>query len=223
MNCKILIAEDENSILRILKKYFEQEGYQVFDAANGKEALEIFKENEIDLACLDVMMPEMSGLEVAKIIRSTSNIPIIILTALGSEEDILKGYALMVDDYMIKPFNPKVLLAKANALLARTTKAEVKTDYRIGQFTFNFISEEAYLEGRKLNLRDKEFALLGLLVKNEDKICSRNMILDEIWGQDQYVDSRTIDTYVKNIRKELGNNKYITTIFKKGYRFNRNI
>ena len=223
MPYKILIAEDESSIRRLLKKYFEQEEYIVYDAEDGKEAVEIYKNNEIDLACLDIMMPGLDGFEVAKIIRSNSNMPIILLTALDTEDNILKGYSLLIDDYITKPFNPKVLLAKVKNLLLRSTNKAIKTEYKIDKFVFNFVDEEVYMDGRILNLSNKEFSLLSFLIKNENKICSREMILDELWGQDKYVDQRIIDTYIKNIRKELGNNKYIITVFKKGYKFNLNV
>ena len=224
MRKNILIAEDEKSILRLLKNYFQEDGYLVFDAKDGSEALEIFKNTEIDIACLDIMMPKMSGFEVAKIIRSQTSIPIVLLTALSDEENILKGYSLYIDDYITKPFNPKVLIAKCNALLLRTNKnEEVKKDYIVGNFRLDFIENKAYLKDKKLQITDKEFELLAFLIKNNDRICTREMILDALWGDNVFVDNRIIDTYVKNIRKALGNNKYVETIYKKGYRFNLNI
>ena len=217
----ILIAEDEESILRLLKTYFENEGYQVYDASNGQIAIDIFRQAKIDLVCMDIMMPKLTGFEVAKMIRSSSNVPIILLTALDSEKDILKGYSLLIDDYITKPFNPRVLVAKAKNLLLRSQEdLSVTKEYTIGDLRFDFVNNEVWLENRKLQLTIKEFELLNFLVRNKDMVCSREMIIDEIWGLDKSVDNRVIDTYIKKIRKELLPRKYLKTIFKKGYQFN---
>ena len=218
MEQTILLAEDEKTILNILKNYFETEGFLVFTAQNGQDAIDIFKDEKIDLVILDVMMPKLSGFEVAKMIRASSNVPIIIMTALNDEDNILKGYSLLIDDYVTKPFNPKVLVANANNLLLRTNN-ELVVDYKIGDLKFDFINNFAYLTDRKLNLSKTEFNILSFLVKNSDKVCSRQMLLDEIWGMDSFVDLRVVDTNVKKIRKELGNKNYIKTIFGRGYKF----
>lgn len=216
----ILIAEDEPTILKLLKSYFEQDGFFVFDAKDGEEAFNIFRSTHIDLVCLDVMMPKINGFDLAKMIRSSSDVPIIIMTALQSEEDVLKGYSLLVDDYVTKPFNPKILIAKAkNILLRLDQKQQFKKEYQIGKLKFDFVNNEVFLDGNKLNLASTEFNLLAYLAKNSGKVCSRNLLLDEVWGLDVYVDERIIDVNIKNIRKALGNYRCIKTVFKQGYQF----
>ena len=216
----ILLAEDEPTIARLVKTYFEHDGYTVYTATNGEEAVKIFMEIKIDLVCLDVMMPKMDGFEATKIIRSSSDVPIIIMTALQSEEDILKGYSLHIDDYITKPFNPKVLLAKVNNLMLRMDKeSSLKMDYKIGDLSFDFINNEVKLDEKKLELTKTEFSMLAFLAKNNNKVCSRQLLLDEVWGVDVYVDDRIVDAYIKKIRKQILPKKYIKTVFGVGYRF----
>ena len=220
VNKNILLAEDEPTILRLVRTYFERDGYTVFTATNGEEAIKIFKEVKIDLICLDVMMPILDGFEVTKIIRATSEVPIIIMTALQDEEDILKGYSLHIDDYITKPFNPKVLLAKVNNLMMRLSKENsLKMEYKIGELSFDFINSEVSLEGTRLDLTKTEFKMLAFLAKNNNKVCSRELLLDEVWGLEVYVDDRIVDAYIKKIRKIIAPKKYIKTIFGVGYRF----
>jgi len=214
----VLVAEDEAQILRMLKTYLKQDGYEVFEASDGQMAIDIFKQAHIDFVCLDVMMPKLTGYEVAKMIRSSSNVPIILLTALDSEEDILKGYSLFIDDYITKPFNPKVLLAKINNILKRNN-SDIKKEYMIGELKIDFINEKVYLKEKEITVSKKEFELLSFFIKNEDKVCSRDLILDEVWGIDSDVDIRVVDTYIKQLRKKMLPCKYIKTIFKKGYQF----
>ena len=221
VNKNILLAEDEPTILRLVRTYFERDGYTVFAATNGEEAIKIFREVNIDLVCLDVMMPIMDGFEVTKMIRATSEVPIIIMTALQSEEDILKGYSLHIDDYITKPFNPKVLLAKVNNLMIRLSKENsLKMEYKIGELSFDFINSEVFLEGKQLDLTKTEFKMLAFLAKNNNKVCSRQLLLDEVWGLDVYVDDRIVDAYIKKLRKIIAPRKYIKTIFGVGYQFN---
>ena len=221
LNKNILLAEDEPTISRLVRTYFEKDNYTVYTAANGEEAIKIFKEVKIDLVCLDIMMPLMDGFEVTKIIRASSDVPIIIMTALQSEEDILKGYSLHIDDYVTKPFNPKVLLAKVNNLMLRVNKENtLKMEYKIGELSFDFINNEVSLDGKKLDLTKTEFKMLAFLAKNNNKVCSRDLLLDEVWGMDVYVDDRIVDAYIKKIRKIIAPKKYIKTVFGVGYRFN---
>ena len=220
VNKNILLAEDEPTILRLVRTYFERDGYTVFTATNGEEAIKIFKEVKVDLVCLDVMMPILDGFEVTKIIRATSEVPIIIMTALQEEEDILKGYSLHIDDYITKPFNPKVLLAKVNNLMMRLNKENsLKMEYKIGELSFDFINSEVMLEGKQLDLTKTEFKMLAFLAKNNNKVCSRELLLDEVWGLEVYVDDRIVDAYIKKLRKIIAPKKYIKTIFGVGYRF----
>lgn len=219
-NKNILLAEDEPTIARLVRTYFERENYTVYTANNGQEAIKIFKEVKIDLVCLDIMMPIVDGFEVTKIIRSSSDVPIIIMTALQSEEDILKGYSLHVDDYITKPFNPKVLLAKVNNLMLRMDKENsLKMEYRIGELSFDFINNEVSINGNRLDLTKTEFNMLAFLAKNNNKVCSRELLLDEVWGMDVYVDDRIVDAYIKKLRKIIAPKKYIKTVFGVGYRF----
>lgn len=216
----ILLAEDEPTILRVVKTYFEHDGYTVYPARDGEEALNIFKEVKIDLVCLDVMMPKINGFEVTKMIRSSSDVPIIIMTALQNEEDILNGYSLRVDDYITKPFNPKVLVAKVNNLMMRLDKDKtLKVEYKIGDLSFDFVNNEVKLNDNILDLTKTEFKMLSFLAKNNNKVCSRELLLDEVWGMDVYVDDRIIDAYIKKIRKIISPKKYIKTVFGIGYRF----
>ena len=223
LNKNILLAEDEPTISRLVRTYFERDNYTVYTAANGEEAIKIFKEVKIDLVCLDIMMPIMDGFEVTKIIRSSSDVPIIIMTALQSEEDILKGYSLHVDDYITKPFNPKVLLAKVNNLMLRVNKENtLKLEYKIGDLSFDFINNIVIFNGKTLDLTKTEFKMLAFLAKNNNKVCSRDLLLDEVWGMDVYVDDRIVDAYIKKLRKIIAPKKYIKTVFGVGYRFDVN-
>ena len=216
----ILLAEDEPTILRLVKSYFEHDNYTVYTATNGEEAIKIFKEVKIDLVCLDIMMPVMDGFEAIKIIRASSDVPIIVMTALQSEEDILKGYSLHIDDYITKPFNPKVLLAKVNNLMLRLDKDNsLKMAYKIGELSFDFINNEVYIDEMPLDLTKTEYKMLAFLAKNNGKVCSRELLLDEVWGLDVYVDVRIVDAYIKKLRKIIAPRKYITTVFGIGYRF----
>ena len=220
LNKNILLAEDEPTIARLVRTYFERDGYTVYQANNGEEAIQIFRQVKVDLVCLDVMMPKLDGFEVTKIIRASSDVPIIIMTALQSEEDILKGYSLHVDDYITKPFNPKVLLAKVNNLMLRIDKeSSLKMEYKIGDLSFDFINNEVKLDDKILDLTKTEFKMLAFLAKNNNKVCSRELLLDEVWGVEVYVDDRIVDAYIKKIRKQISPKKYIKTVFGIGYRF----
>lgn len=219
-NKTILLAEDEPSIARVVKTYFEHDGYNVYHAANGEEALNLFKEVNFDLLVLDIMMPKVDGFEVIKVIRASSDVPIIVMTALQSEEDILKGYSLHIDDYVTKPFNPKILVAKVNNLLMRIKQQNsIMMEYKIGELSFDFINNEVKMNDKVLDLTKTEFKMLAFLAKNNNKVCSRDLLLDEVWGVDVYVDDRIIDAYIKKLRKIIAPKKYIKTVFGTGYRF----
>lgn len=219
-NKTILLAEDEPSIARVVKTYFEHDGYNVYHAANGEEALTLFKEVNFDLLVLDIMMPKVDGFEVIKVIRASSDVPIIVMTALQSEEDMLKGYSLHIDDYVTKPFNPKILVAKVNNLLMRIKQQNsIMMEYKIGELSFDFINNEVKMNDKVLDLTKTEFKMLAFLAKNNNKVCSRDLLLDEVWGVDVYVDDRIIDAYIKKLRKIIAPKKYIKTVFGTGYRF----
>ncbi len=215
----VLIVEDEEEISRITKAYFKKAGFEVFQAFDGESALDLFKNEHFDLITLDIMIPKLNGFEVLKIIRSSSLVPVIIISALDDEANMIKAYDLKVDDYMPKPFNPKILVAKALNLLNRLDMAEDTIGYTKGELTLDFEKHTVKNGDTWLNLSKTEFDLLVFLIKHEDRACSREMLLDEIWGLDSYVDSRIVDTYIKTLRKELKPLDYIKTIYKAGYMF----
>lgn len=220
----ILIIEDEPTINRIVSNYFLKENYKVLSALDGFKGLQLFSKNKIDLICLDIMMPNINGWDVAKTIRETSNVPIIMMSALSEEEDILKGYSLKVDDYITKPFNPKILVAKVKNLLERLANQdyEIQTSgiLEINGIKMDLDTHKAYIDDVEVDLSKTEFDLLKYFLKHEGKICSRNLLLDEVWGIDVYVEDRIVDTYVKKLRKYLGHRShYIKTVFGVGYRF----
>jgi two-component system response regulator VanR len=223
-NNTILIIEDEPTINRIVSNYFKKENYNVLSALDGVKGLQLFTNNKIDLVCLDIMMPNTNGWDVAKKIRETSNVPIIMMSALSEEEDILRGYSLKVDDYITKPFNPKILMAKVRNLLDRISTSTFEiSDSGILEVTgikMNLNTHKVYIQDQEIILSKTEFDLLEYFLKHQGKICSRNLLLDEVWGIDVYVEDRIVDTYVKKLRKYLGENaNYIKTVFGVGYRF----
>jgi len=224
INKQILIVEDEPTINRMLVNYFKKEGYTVYFALNGVDGVSLFKQHDFNLVCLDIMMPQMNGWDVAKIIRESSDIPIIMMSALSEEEDILKGYSLKVDDYITKPFNPKVLVAKVNNMLSRIDQpskpVNTKNILKTNHITMNTDTHRVFIDEQEITLSKKEFELLRYFIENEGKVCSRDHLLDEIWGFDVYVEDRIVDTYVKKIRKHLTPySDFIKTIFGVGYRF----
>lgn len=220
MGLTLLIVEDEIRIRFLLRDYFLKENFKIFEAKNGKEALNIYSEEKIDLVILDIMMPELNGFEVCKKIREVSTTPIIMLTARSEEDDKLLGYELGADDYVTKPFSPKVLVAKAKALLKRTSN---KTDTNIMDYDglkINKISHEVMVNDRTINLSPKEFDLLIYLVSNEGIALTRDQILDSVWGIDYYGDLRTVDTNIKRLREKLlDKSEFITTVRGSGYKF----
>ncbi len=217
----ILIIEDEPTINRMISSYFSKADYHVESALDGQTGLDIFHSKQFDLVCLDIMMPRLNGWDVAVKIRESSNVPIIMMSALSEEEDILKGYSLKVDDYITKPFNPKVLVAKAQNMLDRFVHDDSKNSaVKTNHLTVDIDSYKILLDNVEMNLSKKEFELLRYFIVNEGKVFSRNHLLDEIWGYDVFVEDRIVDTYVKKIRKHLGSySDFIKTVFGVGYRF----
>lgn len=213
----ILIVEDECRIREFISAYFRNEGYAVFEAANGRIALNVFENNVIDLIILDIMMPEIDGFEVCKRIRKTSEVPIIILTALEEEEQHILGYELGADDYITKPVKARILLAKAKRLLEKTNdnntitfdNIEIDTDARC-----------VYIDNKNVYFAPKEYELLVLLAKSNGKALPRDYILDKIWGYYFVGETRVVDNHIKKIRKKLGKySNIIKTVVSVGYRF----
>ncbi|MEQ8198311.1 MAG: response regulator transcription factor [Clostridiaceae bacterium] len=216
----ILIIEDESRIRSLLKDYLILEQFNIIEASNGIDGLSVFNKNKIDLAILDIMMPGLNGLEVTKEIRKISSIPIILLTAKSQEEDKLSGYNLGADDYVTKPFSPKVLVAKIKALLKRTSSNSTNNEINFPRLKINKESMEVSVDNNFVSLTPKEYDLLIYLAENQNIVLSRDTILDGVWGYDYYGDNRVVDTTVKRLREKLGNTaEYIVTVRGSGYKF----
>lgn len=219
----ILLVEDEQKLREIIKDYFEEEKFNVIEAEDGFQAIQIFNKTDVDLVILDIMMPKLDGWSVCKRIRNKSDVLIIMLTARDDEEDKLLGFELGADEYVTKPFSPKVLVARAKKLINRFEKTNNVTNVEIIKKNEITIDKNAYsvkVEDREIRLAQKEYELLLLLVENEGKVFSRDSILDSLWNYEYYGDGRVVDTYIKNIRKKLGNySNYISTVIGVGYKF----
>ncbi len=221
MNNYILVVDDESRMRKIIKDFLVAKGYNILEAGDGEKALQVFEENseKISLILLDVMMPKLDGWSVLRQIRQTSKVPIIMLTARGEEQDELFGFELGVDEYISKPFSPKILVARVEAILKRTQgdKKEIK-DY--DGIEIDKEGRTVTVDGKMLELSLREYELLVYLVENENIALSRDKILNNVWNYDYYGDSRTIDSHIKKIRHKLGKKgKYIKTIRGVGYKF----
>ena len=225
MNKTILIIEDEIRIRFLLKDYLLSEGFSVIEACDGEEGLMAFKNNNIDLILLDIMMPKIDGLTVLENIRTVSDIPIILLTAKSQEEDKLYGYDIGADDYITKPFSPKILVAKVKALLKRTAdlNEDKSSTKNYNGLTINKLAHEIKVDNVQLSLSPKEYELLVYLSDNIGIALTRDTILDNVWGIDYYGDLRTVDTNIKRLREKLGEKaNYIVTVRGSGYKFDVN-
>lgn len=215
----VLIVEDEKSMQEIIAEYMQRGGHTCFIADDGIDALMVLKNNPMDLMVLDIMMPNLDGFSVCKMAREMSDLPIIMLTAKGSEDDKLKGYDLGADDYMTKPFSPKVLLAKANALLRRSSTRSADT-MSAGKIFLIPASHKVFVDGQEVALTHKEYELLHFFMVNPEQIFSRNQLLNRIWGYDFEGTTRTVDTHIKTLRQKLGDEgKHIVTLIRSGYKF----
>ncbi len=215
----ILIVEDEKNMQDIISDYMRRGGHTCFTADDGVDALMILKDNPMDLMILDVRMPHLDGFSVCKIARKMSGLPIIMLTVKSEEEDKLKGYAYGADDYMTKPFSPKILLAKANALLRRASVGFADA-LSAGKITIIPASHKVFLDGEEIALTHKEYELLHLFMSNPEQIFTRGQLLNRIWGYDFEGNSRTVDTHIKTLRQKLGGEgKRIVTLIRSGYKF----
>ena len=220
MNNKILVVDDESRIRKIIRDFLVREGYVVCEAEDGEAALDIFcSNNNIDLIIMDVMMPKMDGWQLCKEVRKLSKVPILMLTAKSEEQDELKGFELGVDEYISKPFSPKILTARVNALLIRTT-GDNEEILDIAGITVNKIAHTVTIDGKEIDLSFKEFELLTYFMENRGIALSREKILNNVWNYDYYGDARTIDTHVKKLRSKMGEKgKFISTIWGMGYKF----
>lgn len=220
MRKSILIVEDELRIRFLLRDYLMKEDFNVFEASNGEEGLFIFSTEKIDLVLLDIMMPIMDGFTMLEKLREVSTVPVILLTAKSEEEDKLQGYDYGADDYMTKPFSPKVVIAKVKALLKRTREDLDSSSQDFNGLTINKLSHEVKIDGKEIILSPKEYELLIYLVTNESIALTRDNILDNVWGIDYYGDIRTVDTNVKRLREKLLDKAtYIITVRGSGYKF----
>ncbi|MHD0316550.1 MULTISPECIES: response regulator transcription factor [Fusobacterium] len=215
---KILVVDDEWKIRKLIKDYLVREGYSVDEAGDGEEGLDLFFQTTYDIVILDIMMPKIDGWSVCRKIREESQVPIIMLTARADESDQLFGFELETDEYMIKPFNPKLLVAKVKALLRRDGKIVDKTYLEFGDLVIDTSKREVKLGDVILELTPKEYDLLYFFIENKGLALSREKILNSVWGWDYFGDSRTVDTHIKRLRKKIGDN-FIQTVRGFGYKF----
>ena len=217
---KILVVDDENRMRKLVKDFLQRENFEVLEAGDGSEALDVFfAQQDIALIILDVMMPKMDGWETCRTIRKYSQVPIIMLTARSEERDELQGFNLGVDEYISKPFSPKILVARVEAILRRSNA--VSSDLiEIGGIRIDKAAHQVTIDGQNIDLSYKEFELLTYFVENQGIALSREKILNNVWNYDYFGDARTIDTHVKKLRSKMGEKgDYIRTIWGMGYKF----
>ncbi len=217
---KILVVDDEARMRKLLKDFLSVKGFSVVEASNGEEAVDIFfEQKDIVLIILDVMMPKMDGWETCKTIRKYSQVPIIMLTARSEERDELQGFDLGVDEYISKPFSPKILVARVDAILRRSNAVPADA-VEIGGICIDKAAHQVTIDGKDIDLSYKEFELLAYFLENQGIALSREKILNNVWNYDYFGDARTIDTHVKKLRNKMGDKgDYIKTIWGMGYKF----
>lgn len=220
-NLKILVVDDESRMRKLVRDFLTKNSYSVLEAADGEEAVDIFMSTkDIALIILDVMMPKLDGYSVAEEIRKVSSVPIIMLTAKSDERDELKGFELGVDEYITKPFSPKILVARVEAVLRRSTSGDVGDIINVAGIEMDLSAHQVKVDGQNVELSYKEFELLNYFLVNQGVALSREKILNNVWNYDYFGDARTIDTHVKKLRSKLGEKgEYIKTIWGMGYKF----
>ncbi|MDO5589665.1 MAG: response regulator transcription factor [Lachnospiraceae bacterium] len=218
---KILVVDDESRMRKLVKDFLEREGFIVLEAGDGMEAMEVFyEEKDIALIILDVMMPKMDGWQVCREVRQSSAVPIIMLTARSEERDELQGFDLGIDEYISKPFSPKILVARVEAVLRRTHGVDAASVVDAGGIEIDKSAHMVSIDGKEIELSFKEFELLAYFAENQGIALSREKILNNVWNYDYFGDARTIDTHVKKLRSKLGDKgNYIKTIWGMGYKF----
>lgn len=221
---KILVVDDESRMRKLVKDFLTKKGFTVIEAGDGEEAVDKFFEvKDIALIILDVMMPKMDGWQVCREIRQYSKVPIIMLTAKSDEKDELQGFDLGVDEYITKPFSPKILVARVEAILRRSNVLAADDTMEAGGIELNKAAHEVLIDGKSVELSYKEFELLAYFMSNQGVALSRERILNNVWNYDYFGDARTIDTHVKKLRSKLGaKGEYIKTIWGMGYKFEVN-
>ena len=217
---KIMVVDDEARMRKLVRDFLVKKNFEVVEASNGEEAVDLFfQQNDLSLIILDVMMPNLDGWQVCKEIRQYSKVPIIMLTAKSDERDELLGFELGVDEYISKPFSPKILVARVEAILRRSMQQNAEP-IQIGAVALNPVAHEVTIDGEPIELSYKEFELLQFFVTNQGVALSREKILNQVWNYDYFGDARTIDTHVKKLRSKLGKyGSYIKTIWGMGYKF----
>lgn len=225
---RLLIADDEEKIRLIIKKYAEFEGYEIEEAEDGMQALDICRKKEFDLIILDIMMPELDGFSTCKEIKKLKDIPVIMLSARGEEYDRIHGFELGIDDYVVKPFSPKELMMRVNAVISRYQKTETTASnqeipheiYKREGLLVDFTSRLVQIDGERIYMTPKEYDLLFYMVKNKGIALTREKLITEVWGYDYFGDDRTLDTHIKLLRSSLGEyRKFLVTLRGVGYRF----
>ena len=220
---KILVVDDEEKIRELIGKYAKFEGHSVDFATDGMEAVEKCRENTYDVIIMDIMMPNLDGFSACREIRKKSDVPILMLSARGEEYDKINGFELGVDDYVVKPFSPKELMLRVEAIMKRAQKSEVAPDvdiYKSRGLEVNFTARRVYVDGEEVNLSPKEYDLLFYMIKNKDIALTREKLINKVWGYDFFGGDRTLDTHIKLLRKSLGEYaSYIITLRSVGYRY----
>ena len=219
---RILIVDDESDIRNVVKEYAEFEGYEVAEAEDGMQAIEAVKNNDFDIIVMDVMMPKLDGYSACKEIKKIKNIPVIMLSARGEEYDKLFGFEIGVDDYVVKPFSPKELMARIKVVMKRNAAPAEQSSEKLKfeGLEIDMAGREVYVNGQKTSMTPKEYDLLFFLVKNKNLAMSRDKLLESVWGYDFFGDDRTVDTHIKMLRNSLGEyRKFIITLRGMGYKF----
>ncbi len=219
---KILIVDDEMNIRRVVREYAEFEGYEVEEAEDGMDAVELVKANNYDLIIMDIMMPKLDGFSTCKEIKKYKSIPVIMLSARGEEYDKLFGFELGIDDYIVKPFSPKELMARVKVVISRNsrTESDIPQKLKFDGLEIDMGGREVYVDGQKASMTPKEYDLLFYLVRNKNLALTRDKLLEEVWGYDFFGDDRTVDTHIKMLRNSLGPYRiFIVTLRGMGYKF----
>lgn len=217
---KILVVDDEEKIREVVKEYGEFQGHQVFQAEDGIDAVKMCRDNDFNIIVMDIMMPRLDGFSAVKEIRKFSNTPVLMLSARGEEYDKLFGFELGVDDYVTKPFSPKELMARINAIISRDLGREKKSELEFKGLKIELDGRNVYVDGENVNMTPKEYEILVYMAKNKNRALTREQLLRDVWGYDFYGDDRTIDTHIKMLRSNLGAYRdYIVTLRGVGYKF----
>lgn len=221
---RILVVDDESKIREVIRTYAEFENHEVDEAVDGIEAVEKCKENDYDVIVMDIMMPRLDGFSAYKEIKKFKNIPVLMLSARGEEFDKLFGFEIGIDDYVVKPFSPKELMARLNVIVNRNKKSRENTILKFEGLEIDLDGRVVFVDGKKVDLTPKEYELLVFLVENENIALSRNKLLNKVWGYDFYGDDRTVDTHIKMLRNSIKDyRKFIITVRGVGYKFDTRI